>query len=112
MERTAQPDTALRLLAAIQLFHRIDPSIHLETIVVFLSASSHEGLSIKDLVFVCGLSQSMVSRAVESLTLPQHGALLDITSHPSDGRRRLVFLSKSGRELLAELRTAMTGETA
>nr|WP_279590142.1 winged helix DNA-binding protein [Rhizomicrobium palustre] len=86
----------------------------MESVIVFLSVCENEGLSIKDLVFACGLGESMVSRTVDALAQPDQGALLETVRHPTDGRRRLVYLTEAGQAVLAKLKTIIdnTQETA
>ncbi|NIK89004.1 DNA-binding MarR family transcriptional regulator [Rhizomicrobium palustre] len=56
----------------------------------------------------------MVSRTVDALAQPDQGALLETVRHPTDGRRRLVYLTEAGQAVLAKLKTIIdnTQETA
>jgi DNA-binding MarR family transcriptional regulator len=72
-------------------------------IAVFLCVCEHNGICIKDIVHLCGLSEAKVSRSVESLSLSGGAGLLDVHRHPIDGRKRLVFLSDDGEALRAEM---------
>jgi DNA-binding MarR family transcriptional regulator len=91
-----------KMLSALQSFLRNDRNMHLEGILVFLRVCEGDGLSIKDLVYLCGLGESMVSRSVESLR-SQKGGLVRIEQHPDDRRRRLVFLTEEGLRLREEI---------
>ena len=77
------------------------PNLRLETLILFLAVCENEGIGVKELVFICGLSDSMVSRTVDSLAGP--GGLFTVQRHASDGRRRLVTLSQEGAALRDEL---------
>lgn len=94
---------AERLRSAIEAILARDPALRLECVRVFLSVCENEGLSIKDLVYACGLGESMVSRAVDTLCNPEQSGLLETARHPTDGRRRLVFLSENGKALLERI---------
>lgn len=91
------------MLSALRMLLQKNRNMHLESILVFLRVCGNDGLSIKDLVYLCGLSESMVSRSVESLRAPNKGGLVRIVQHPSDGRRRLVFLTEEGLRLRDEI---------
>lgn len=78
------------------------PNLRLETLILFLAVCENEGIGVKELVFICGLSDSMVSRTVDSLC--GDDGLLKVVRHATDGRRRLVFLSEAGVALLDEIK--------
>jgi len=101
-------DGAEKLRAAIEAFLACDPAIRLECLLVFLSVCENEGLSIKDLVYACGLGESMVSRAVDTLCNPAQSGLLETARHPTDGRRRLVFLASNGKTLAKKITDILT----
>lgn len=96
-------DTSGKILTAIGAVLQQDPEIRLEAIVVFLHVCEYDGISIKDLIFLSGFSESMVSRSVDALRSPDNGALVRVEQHPSDGRRRLVFLAENGLGLRQRL---------
>jgi DNA-binding MarR family transcriptional regulator len=82
------------------------PNPRLETLILYLAVCENEGIGVKELVYICGLSDSMVSRGVDSLC--RSGGLLTVAHHATDGRRRLVFLSDEGKALLRELEDILT----
>ena len=94
------PTVLLELFGA---FLKRNKDVRLETMLVFLSAAQHQGLGIKDLVYVCGLSESTVSRTVDKLCRSDVGPLLQVEVPQTDARRRLVYLSPDGEALLREL---------
>lgn len=95
--------SANKLLAALSAFSKRSKNTRSEALIVFLSVARNPGTGFKELVFVSGLGDSMVSRTVDALCQAEGGALLEIERPPTDGRRRLVHLSEAGRSLLAEL---------
>ena len=76
---------------------------NLGCITVFLCVCEHNGICIKDIVHLCGLSEAKVSRSVEALRLSGRGSLVDVHRHPTDGRKRLVFLTADGESLRDEM---------
>ncbi len=92
------------LLQVLGTILKRTPNLRLETLIIFLAVCMNEGIGVKDLVYICGLSDSMVSRAVDSLCRPDGGMLLALGRHDSDRRRRLVYLSDEGMALLRELK--------
>jgi len=91
------------LLQVIGVTLKRVPNLRLETLIIFLAVCVNEGIGVKDLVYICGLSDSMVSRAVDSLCRTESGELLAVVRHATDGRRRLVYLSENGRALAQEV---------
>ena len=91
---------AALLLQAVGATLARAPNLRLETLIIFLAVCENEGIGVKELVYICGLSESMVSRAVDNLCRPEGGMLLTVVRHASDGRRRLVHLSEAGLALL------------
>lgn len=93
------------LLQALGIALKRVPNLRLETLIIFLAVCVNEGIGVKDLVYICGLSDSMVSRAVDSLCGPD--GLLTVVRHATDGRRRLVYLSDRGTALQQEIHTVL-----
>lgn len=82
---------------------------NLGCITVFLCVCEHNGICIKDIVHLCGLSEAKVSRSVETLRLSGRQGLVDVHRHPTDGRKRLVFLSDDGEALRTEMEGLFQG---
>ncbi len=99
-----------KLLAVIGALQREHANLRLESIIVFLQVCKDDGLSIKDLVFLTGLGESMVSRSVEALRWPD--GLVRVVQHPGDGRRRLVFLDERGLQLRARIEEILDSDVA
>ncbi len=104
---------AARLRKVLQSFKQIDRDIQLESMLVFFAVCESEGLTVKSLVHTSGLGESMVSRRLNDLCSEERGQLLLMAQHPTDQRRRLVFLSQNGRKVLAQIEDAIaeTSET-
>lgn len=106
-----------RLLALIESVQLASRDISLPGVVLFLHICEHDGISIKDLVYLSGYGESLVSRAIDRLRgfgdaqrLSEFGgALVTVTRHPEDGRRRMVFLTEAGRALKARIERTLAG---
>jgi DNA-binding MarR family transcriptional regulator len=100
------------ILDCVEAFRAIDRDIQLGSIIAFLHVCEHEGVPIKNLVHLYGYSESSMSRYVHVLA-SSHGAvkkklgLVEIVSHPDDRRRRLVFLTGTGKHLKDKLHGVM-----
>jgi len=92
-----------RLSAALNTVSRRCQDDNLGGITVFLCICEHNGICIKDIVHLCGLSEAKVSRSVEALRQLDGGGLVDVHRHPTDGRKRLVFLTENGEALRREM---------
>jgi DNA-binding MarR family transcriptional regulator len=95
--------TVARISAALSTMSRRCRDDNLGCITVFLCICEHNGICIKDVVHLCGLSEAKVSRSVEALRLLDGGGLVDVHRHPTDGRKRLVFLTDNGEALRKEM---------
>ncbi len=74
--------------------------------IIFFHVCERDGIGIKELIFVSGFGESLVSRAVDRLGRgPEEGApgLVRIVKHPEDQRRRFVYLTDKGHALRDEL---------
>ena len=106
-----------RLLALIDAVRLSSRDVSLPGVVLFLHVCEHDGISIKDLVYLSGYGDSLESRAVDRLRGADGleklndlgGALVAVTRHPEDGRRRLVFLTEAGHELKTRITRALAG---
>jgi DNA-binding MarR family transcriptional regulator len=101
------------LLTVIEALRAACGDVSLAGVVLFLHVCEHDGISIKDLVFLSGYGESLVSRAVDRLSRTEKGdmgaALVRVTRHPGDGRRRLVHLTDAGLALRARIAGAFAG---
>ena len=95
--------TVAKISAALNTVSQRCGDDNLGCITVFLCICEHNGSCIKDIVHMCGLSEAKVSRSVESLRLSGANGLVDVHRHPTDGRKRLVYLTADGEALRAEM---------
>lgn len=105
------------MLAAIYSFRRWRNDISLTDITVFSQICASEGVTFKELAYRCGVSEPSVSRAVQTLRLPsghgdetRPGGLVRVFQHPDDGRRRMLYLTASGRDLKEEIEQFLGGQ--
>jgi DNA-binding MarR family transcriptional regulator len=101
------------LLEALMAFRTLDPRVSLNEIVAFLYTCENEGLSVQELAFVSGMSQSAASRNLRALgradspwsVAPALG-LVEPYLRTSDGRSHVLHLTPEGeafRERLDEI---------
>ncbi len=82
--------------------------------MAFLHVCDCEGVSVKHLAYLCGLSVASTSRFVHALDVSVDGnaaserGLVRVMQHPEDGRRRSVFLTERGRQLRDEIDALFT----
>ena len=88
----------------------LDPRISVNEIVAFLYTCENEGLSVQELAYVAGLTQSTASRSLRSLGRPGSDwaqppalGLVEAFLNPQDGRSHVIHLTDQGRELRARL---------
>jgi DNA-binding MarR family transcriptional regulator len=113
----AQQGSCARLLVLIEAVRLSSRDVSLPGIVLFLHICDRDGISIKDLVYLSGYGESLVSRAVDRLSGANGagrlkdlgGALVSVTRHPEDGRRRLIFLTEAGRRLKLRVEHILAG---
>ena len=94
------------LLEALTAFRALSPRVSVNEIVAFLYVCENEGLSVQELAYVAGLTQSTASRSLRSLGRPGSDwaqapalGLVDAFLNPTDGRSHVVHLTDEGRKL-------------
>jgi len=94
------------LLEAILALKALDPRISVNEIVAVLYTCENEGLSVQELAYVAGLTQSTASRSLRSLGRPGSDwaqppalGLVDAFLNPHDSRSHVIHLTDEGREL-------------
>jgi DNA-binding MarR family transcriptional regulator len=94
------------LLEAIVALKALDARISVNEIVAFLYVCENEGLSVQELAYVAGLTQSTASRSLRSLGRPGSDwaqppalGLVDAFLNPTDGRSHVVHLTDEGRAM-------------
>jgi DNA-binding MarR family transcriptional regulator len=98
------------LLEAILALKALDARISVNEIIAFLYVCENEGLSVQELAFVGGLTQSTASRSLRSLGRPDSPwsqapalGLVEAFLNPHDGRSHVVHLTEEGRDLRERL---------
>jgi DNA-binding MarR family transcriptional regulator len=98
------------LLEAILALKALDPRISVNEIVAFLYTCENEGLSVQELAYVAGLTQSTASRSLRALGRPGSDwaqppalGLVDAFLNPHDSRSHVIHLTDLGRELRERL---------
>jgi DNA-binding MarR family transcriptional regulator len=93
-------------LEALAAFKTVDARISVNEIVAFLYTCENEGLSVQELAYVAGLTQSTASRSLRALgpsgsgwSQPPALGLVEPYLNPSDGRSHVVHLTEKGRAL-------------
>lgn len=105
-------DTIAKISTALNAVSRRCRDDNLGCITVFLRVCEHNGVWFKDLVYLCDLSEAKVSRSVEALRLSGTNGLVDVRRHPTDGRRRLIYLTDEGTRLRDEMERIFAADTA
>jgi DNA-binding MarR family transcriptional regulator len=106
------------VLAALETFRRIHPSISLTSVRVFLYVADNPGINVTALAQACGLTEAGASRVARALAgrgierpLPPSLGLLDSVTSPIDPRERLLGLTERGRALVARIELLIAAHT-
>ena len=98
------------LLEAILALKALDARISVNEIIAFLYVCENEGLSVQELAYIGGLTQSTASRSLRSLGRPDSPwsqppalGLVDAYLNPNDGRSHVIQLTDKGRALREDL---------
>lgn len=92
-----------RISEALKIISRQCRDDSLGCLTIFLCVCEYDGICIKDIVHRCGFSEAKTSRSVETLRCSGKNGLVDVHRHPTDGRKRLVYLTEDGQALRAEM---------
>ena len=103
------------VLAALEIARRSAPALSVTELVAFLYVCENEGLNMRELSQLMGLSDRMISRisrrlatAGSAICLPPAFGLLDIRVNPSDRRGRTLHLSSVGEVLMLQFETCIS----
>lgn len=107
----ASPKKLQKLSNALEVLAQIDPEFPLQWAIVFLVIAENEGVSLKDVSEVTGISMSVMSRTIGALSNARrmgkpYGIIL-VKMAKDDRRRKELFLSAKGRKLLEKLSNAL-----
>ena len=94
------------LLEALIAFRALKAQISVNEIVAFLYTCENEGLSVQELAFITGMSQSAASRNLRALgradspwSKPPALGLVEPYLRPSDARSHVLLLTPEGEQL-------------
>ncbi|WP_394761264.1 ArsR family transcriptional regulator [Phenylobacterium sp.] len=94
------------ILEAMLAFRALSPRVSVSEIIAFLYTCENEGLSVQELAFITGMSQSAASRNLRALghadtawAKPPALGLVEPYLRPSDGRSHVLHLSPEGAKL-------------
>jgi DNA-binding MarR family transcriptional regulator len=107
------------ILQALHLMKGLDPRISVNEVIAFLYAAENEGLTVQELAYVSGMTQSTASRSLRALGPPESAwsqapalGLVEAYLNPNDARSHVIQLSAKGRAVCERLdriiRNAMT----
>ena len=106
------------VLAALESFRRIYPSISLTSVRAFLYVAENPGINVTELALACGLTDAGASRVARALAgrgierpLPPSLDLLDCVTSAIDPRERLLWLSPRGQALAARIEHLIAAHT-
>jgi DNA-binding MarR family transcriptional regulator len=106
------PATARRqrstVLAALELFRKLDAPHSLNAATVFLYVCENEGVNTTELAHLSRLSVASVCKIAKAFATLESGGLLEFASTFADKRLKMVYLTPAGRALRAELDTLIT----
>ena len=94
------------VLQALHLFKALDPRVSVNEAIAFLYAAENDGLTVQEVAYLAGFTQSTASRSLRALgradsewaQAPALG-LLEAYLNPQDGRSHVIQLTDHGREI-------------
>lgn len=103
-----------RLMQALVEFHKLDPEMTVNRLLIYLNAAINPGHKQTELEGLTGLQQSGASRAVATLSkfqgFNQPGLdLVESMSNPQDRRHKVVGLTPKGERLATKLDKIISG---
>lgn len=106
-------DRIQRLLRALDVARTLDPHMPVQYLLALLAISRNPGCSPGDLVVELGTSSASAARIVAALSTWErvgkrgHG-LIHITISTADRRRRELWMTPEGQQLIARLEEALS----
>ena len=98
------------ILQALHVLKALDARISVNEVIAFLYAAENEGLTVQEMAYVSGLTQSTASRSLRALGPPgsdwSQSPALDLVEaylNPNDARSHVIQLSAKGREMRERL---------
>lgn len=106
------------VLAALEAFRRIHPSISLTSVRAFLYVAENPGIKVSELALACGLSDAGASRVARALAgrsidhpLAPSLDLLDCAISFADPRERALRISARGQALVDRIELLIAAHT-
>jgi DNA-binding MarR family transcriptional regulator len=106
------------VLAALEAFRHIHPTISLTSVRAFLYVAENPGINVSELAVACDLTDAGASRVARALAgrdierpLPPFLGLLDCVTGAADPRERLLWLSAKGQALVARIEQLIAAQT-
>lgn len=100
----------VKLENALIEFTEVDPEFPLQWAIVFLEIAQNEGSSLKDIAEETGISMSVMSRTIGALSnyrrMGKPYGIVTVKMARDDRRRKELFLSKKGKRLLDNIKSA------
>src|ERR1700712_1468283 len=94
------------VLQALHLFKSLDPRVSVNEAIAFLYAAENDGLTVQEVAYLAGFTQSTASRSLRALGRPDSAwsqapalGLLEAYLNPQDGRSHVIQLTAQGREI-------------
>jgi DNA-binding MarR family transcriptional regulator len=94
------------VLQALHFFKSLDPRVSVNEVIAFLYAAENEGLTVQEVAYLAGFTQSTASRSLRALGRPDSEwsqapalGLLEAYLNPHDGRSHVIQLTGHGREV-------------
>jgi DNA-binding MarR family transcriptional regulator len=93
------------VLAAVEIFRKLNTPHSLNAATVFLYVCENEGVNTTELAHLCHLSVASVCKIAKAFSTPEAGSLIEFAGTFADKRLKMVYLTPSGRALRTELDT-------
>lgn len=101
----------IKLQNALVELTEIDPEFPIQWAITFLEIAQNEGASLKDISEETGISMSVMSRTIGALSnyrrMGKPYGIVTVRAAKDDGRRKELFLSKKGKNLLSALTSSI-----
>jgi DNA-binding MarR family transcriptional regulator len=98
------------ILQGLLVLKALDARISVNEAIAFLYAAENEGLTVQEMAYVSGLTQSTASRSLRALGPPESAwsqapalGLVEAFLNPNDARSHVIQLSPKGREVCERL---------
>ena len=111
----SQSKKIFTLIQVIRAFRNVDSEMPAQMAHCLLEVALRPGLNMRQLEEATGLSQSSASRNIQTLgkwhrdRRPGYDRVESVED-PEDTRRKIMFLTPKGRQLVADVLSAVTGE--